>query len=128
MAPRKPVNGRRRAAASSAGGVFSGRLTAQASSTASTAPRPKVSSAATARRAILPALGAVMRAFFRAPERAAEPVVALACSPELAGETGVYLHMLRRKAMDPRATDPAFGRALWERCDELLAPHGPAVQ
>ncbi|MCA9714691.1 MAG: SDR family NAD(P)-dependent oxidoreductase, partial [Myxococcales bacterium] len=77
---------------------------------------------------VRPALGAVMRAFFRAPERPAEPVVALACSPELAGETGVYLHMLRRKAMDPRATDPAFGRALWERCDELLAPHGPAVQ
>ena len=74
---------------------------------------------------VRPALDVAMRSFFRAPEVAAEPVVYLACSPELRGETGVYLHMLRRKQMDPRATDPAFGRALWERCDELLAPHDP---
>lgn len=74
---------------------------------------------------VRPALDVAMRAFFRAPEVAAEPVVYLACSPELRGETGVYLHMQRRTQMDPRALDPEFGRALWERCDELLAPYEP---
>jgi NAD(P)-dependent dehydrogenase (short-subunit alcohol dehydrogenase family) len=68
---------------------------------------------------VQPVLGPVMRTFFRSPERAAEPVELLACAPALEPEDHVYLHMMRRKAMDPRATDPAFARAVWARCEAL---------
>jgi NAD(P)-dependent dehydrogenase (short-subunit alcohol dehydrogenase family) len=72
-----------------------------------------------------PLLGPVMRAWFRSPERAAEPVELLACAPELEGEDHVYLHMLRRKPMDPRAADPAFARTVWARCEAVRDQPGP---
>ena len=72
-----------------------------------------------------PVLGPVMRACFRSPERAAEPVELLACAPELEAEDHVYLHMLRRKLMDPRAVDPAFARAVWARCEAVRDQPGP---
>jgi NAD(P)-dependent dehydrogenase (short-subunit alcohol dehydrogenase family) len=72
-----------------------------------------------------PVLGPVMRAFFRSPERAAEPVELLACAPELEAEDHVYLHMLRRRLMDPRAADPAFARAVWARCEAVRDQPGP---
>lgn len=72
-----------------------------------------------------PLLRPVMRAWFRSPERAAEPVELLACAPELEREDHVYLHMLRRKPMDPRAADPAFARALWARCEAVRDQPGP---
>lgn len=66
-----------------------------------------------------PVIDRVMRAWFRAPERAAEPVELLCADPQLEVEDHVYLHMLRRKPMDPRATDPAFARAVWARCEAV---------
>lgn len=72
-----------------------------------------------------PLLRPVMRAWFRSPERAAEPVELLACAPELEEEDHVYLHMLRRKPMDPRAADPAFARAVWARCEAVRDRPGP---
>lgn len=74
---------------------------------------------------IQPVLGPVMRTFFRSPARAAVPVELLACSPALEPEDHVYLHMLRRKPMDPRAADPAFGEALWARCEAVRDQPGP---
>lgn len=68
---------------------------------------------------VQPLLGPVMRTFFRSPERAAEPVVRLAGDPQLEDEDHVYLHMMRRKTMDPRALDPVFSRAVWARCEAL---------
>ena len=75
---------------------------------------------------VAPLLRPVMHAFFRPPHEAALPVERLACDPALEGEEHVYLHLARRKAMDPRATDPAFARAVWERCDALEAALGPS--
>jgi NAD(P)-dependent dehydrogenase (short-subunit alcohol dehydrogenase family) len=67
-------------------------------------------------------LGAVMRAFFRTPEEGAAPVVYLAAAPELAGDTGWYLHMMRRKTASDAAVDAGNGARLWEAGEALLAP------
>ncbi len=72
-------------------------------------------------------LGLVMKAFFRSPEEAAAPVVYLAAAPELAGDTGWYLHLMRRRVASPAAIDEANGRLLWERGEALLAPRGSTL-
>lgn len=66
-------------------------------------------------------LRAVMRTFFRSPEAAAAPVIYLATAPELAGDTGWYMHLMRRKTALPAALDVENGRRLWERGEALLA-------
>ena len=69
---------------------------------------------------IKPILGPIMRWLFRSPEQAAEPVIYLACAPDMAQRSGVYLHMMREKAMSPLARDPANGKQLWEQSQRLL--------
>jgi NAD(P)-dependent dehydrogenase (short-subunit alcohol dehydrogenase family) len=68
-----------------------------------------------------PLLRGVMGALFQDPQAAAEPVIYLACSRAIERESAVYLHKMVRKRPDPRATDPARGRALWEASEALLA-------
>ena len=68
-----------------------------------------------------PLLRLLFSLFFHSPERAAEPVVFLACSPSMEGTDRVYLHLMQRKEKDPRALDPALGRRLWDASDDLLA-------
>lgn len=68
-----------------------------------------------------PALRLVFGAFFQSPMRAAEPAVHLACSRDLEGRTGVYLHMMREKPPSPEATDRAKGDRLLAASDALLA-------
>jgi NAD(P)-dependent dehydrogenase (short-subunit alcohol dehydrogenase family) len=69
-----------------------------------------------------PLLKPVMRAFFASPAQAATPVVYLTAAPELAGETGWYLHLMQHKAPSERASDPANGERLWKRAEEILGP------
>lgn len=69
---------------------------------------------------IKPILGPIMRWLFRSPEQAAEPVIYLACDPSMGERTGVYLHMMREKAMSPLASDPDNGAQLWQRSMPLL--------
>ncbi|RMF12724.1 MAG: SDR family NAD(P)-dependent oxidoreductase [Candidatus Dadabacteria bacterium] len=69
-----------------------------------------------------PILRPAMRWMFNAPTVAAEPVLWLAASPEIEHETGIYLHMKRRRAPSPEATDPNNGRRLWEWGEQVLAP------
>ena len=52
---------------------------------------------------------------------AATPVVYLSVAPELSGETGWYLHLMRRKSPAPLAVDAASREVLWSRGEELLA-------
>jgi NAD(P)-dependent dehydrogenase (short-subunit alcohol dehydrogenase family) len=66
-------------------------------------------------------LGLMMRTFFRSPEAAAAPVIYLAAAPELAGDTGWYMHLMRRKTASPAAVDADNGKRLWERGEALLA-------
>lgn len=74
-----------------------------------------------------PLLAIVMRAFFQRPGEAARPVVFLAASRTLDGETGVYLHARRRKERGERARDPAAGARLWDESERLLAAAGHAL-
>jgi NAD(P)-dependent dehydrogenase (short-subunit alcohol dehydrogenase family) len=67
-----------------------------------------------------PAADAVMQRFLASPERAAVPVVYLACAAELEGKTGQYLHMTTPKLPAPAALDPDQGRRLWEETGALL--------
>ena len=71
--------------------------------------------------AVQPVIDAALRRLFQSPEKAAGPVIYLATAPELAGETGWYLHLMRRKAASPAATDGQNGQLLWERGEALLA-------
>lgn len=67
-----------------------------------------------------PVIHGAMKRVFQSPEKAALPVVYLATAPELAGDTGWYLHLMRRKAPSTAATDAENGRRLWERGEQLL--------
>jgi NAD(P)-dependent dehydrogenase (short-subunit alcohol dehydrogenase family) len=69
----------------------------------------------------------VMKTLFRSPEAAATPVVYLAAAPELAGDTGWYLHLMRRKSPAPLATDAGRREALWSRGEALLERWLPEV-
>lgn len=64
----------------------------------------------------------VMRRTLASPERAALPVVYLACADAMEGQTGSYLHMAMPKPPAPAALDRAAGRALWEATGALLEP------
>ena len=75
-----------------------------------------------------PALELAMRAFFKAPQEAAIPVVYLACARAIDGQTGVYLHALRRRDPSPLALDRAHGARLWRRSHELLKDVGYACR
>jgi NAD(P)-dependent dehydrogenase (short-subunit alcohol dehydrogenase family) len=66
-----------------------------------------------------PLLKVVFRLFFRSPAKACEPVIYLASSPEVEGKALDYLFLMNRKQMDPKATDPANGKMLWERSEAL---------
>lgn len=74
-----------------------------------------------------PALALTMRAFFKAPEDAAVPVVYLAAAREMKGENGVYLHVKKRRHASDLARDPANGARLWERAREILSKAGHAI-
>lgn len=71
-----------------------------------------------------PILKPVMAAFFQDPMKAAEPVVYLGCSPDMARETGRYMHMMRLKEPSKEAMDQANGAQLWARSEALLREHG----
>lgn len=68
-----------------------------------------------------PVLKGVFRAFFRAPEAAAEPALYLACHPDLSRRTGVYLHLMQEKAPSALATDHAAQDALWAAAGAAVA-------
>jgi NAD(P)-dependent dehydrogenase (short-subunit alcohol dehydrogenase family) len=69
---------------------------------------------------LAPVIDGAMKRVFQSPEQAALPVIYLATAPELAGDTGWYLHLMRRKAPSPAATDAKNGRLLWERGERML--------
>lgn len=62
-----------------------------------------------------PLLSLAMSAFFASPKKASEPVMYLTCASALAGETGLYLHLMTRKDPAPQAMDAAVGKRLWEK-------------
>jgi NAD(P)-dependent dehydrogenase (short-subunit alcohol dehydrogenase family) len=73
---------------------------------------------------IKPVLKLIFAVFFRSPRKAAEPLLYLACSKAIEGETGIYLHLMRRKDISGEAADPEKARRLWRSSEELLAAAG----
>lgn len=69
---------------------------------------------------IRPLLKIIFSLFFRAPDKAAEPVVFLAVSHAMEGKTQEYLFLMSRREMDEKATDPSNGQRLWSLSEKLL--------
>ncbi len=74
--------------------------------------------------AFQPLLKVVFGIFFKSPEKAAEPVLYLAASPDVAGKSTDYLFLMSRREMDPKARDAANGKRLWEMSEQLLSKNG----
>ncbi|HTX87387.1 MAG TPA: SDR family NAD(P)-dependent oxidoreductase [Bacteroidales bacterium] len=67
-----------------------------------------------------PLMKLVFGIFFRSPAKAAVPVIYLAASPDLQGKKFDYMFLMSRKEIDPKAADPANGKKIWEKSEELL--------
>ena len=70
---------------------------------------------------IKPILSPIMRLFFNSPEKAANPVMLLACADSMGDRTGAYLHMMREKACSLHASDSENGKKLWDHSQQILA-------
>lgn len=68
---------------------------------------------------VRPLLRLVFFVFFKSPAKAAEPVIYFCCSPDAAGKTGMYLHLMTEKETAPLTLDPENGRKLWEVSEKL---------
>lgn len=69
---------------------------------------------------VRPLLRLVFSIFFKNPAKAAEPVIYFCCSPDAAGKSGMYLHLMTEKETAPLTLDPENGRRLWEASEKLL--------
>ncbi len=67
-----------------------------------------------------PIVDPVLRRLFRSPADAIDPVIYLCCAPEAGSCTGLYLHLMHRKQVSERASDPANGTKLWDASQVLV--------
>ena len=67
-----------------------------------------------------PIVDPVLRRLFRSPADAIDPVIYLCCAPEAGSSTGLYLHLMHRKQVSERASDPANGTKLWDASQVLV--------
>jgi hypothetical protein len=69
---------------------------------------------------VQPLMKLIFSMFFKSPEKAAEPVLYLACSKEMEGKPFDYLFKMSRKPIDEKAADPENGKKLWEMSEEAV--------
>ena len=74
-------------------------------------------------RFLKPILNPIMSLFFNSPDKAAAPVMLLACAENMGYRTGVYLHMMREKNCSEHASNPSNGKQIWESSQLLLADY-----
>ena len=60
------------------------------------------------------------RIFFQSPEQACRPVVYLASSGRVEGQSGLYQFLMRRRDPSALADSEESGRAVWEAFDRIL--------
>ncbi len=72
-----------------------------------------------------PIVGPMIKYLFRSPESAAAPVIYRVAAKAIEGETGIYMHMMKRKPSSPASRDVEAGRRLFERSAALVAKHDP---
>ena len=70
-----------------------------------------------------PILNPIMSLFFNTPDKAAAPVMLLACAENMGYRTDVYLHMMREKSCSEHASNPNNGKQIWESSQSLLADY-----
>ena len=70
-----------------------------------------------------PILNPIMSLFFNSPDKAAAPVMLLACADNMGQQTGTYLHMMREKTCSEHANNPSNGKQLWESSQRLLTDY-----
>lgn len=58
-------------------------------------------------------IGGIMGAMFPSPAKAIGPIIYLACSPELKGRTGEYMHLMRFKPPSEEAQNDAYAEAVF---------------
>jgi len=75
-----------------------------------------------------PLLRLIFSIFFRSPQKASDPSVYLATSPDVEGKPLDYLFLMSRKDMDEKATDPENGKKLWELSENLCQQLGIELQ
>lgn len=73
-------------------------------------------------------LRSIFKVIFRAPSKAALPVVYMAISPDYEGRTNEYQHMFKPKRMDPKVYDEPEGRKLWEESFRLWKAVDPKAE
>jgi len=66
-----------------------------------------------------PLLKIIFSLFFKSPQKACEPAVYLAASPDMEGVPWDYLFLMGRKEIDPKADDPENGKKLWDVSGEV---------
>ena len=72
-------------------------------------------------RIVKPLLKLIMGALFASPEKASQPVQYLSCSPQIEGQSGLYLHLMVNKPAAAQAQDQELAEKLWARVDEMTA-------
>lgn len=72
-------------------------------------------------RVLQPLIRIVFRLFFPGPERSAETLAHLACSPGFDRSSGRYYHLGDEKEKDPRAQDPELAGRLWDEAERAVA-------
>ena len=60
------------------------------------------------------------RLFFQPPEKAALPILYLAASGRIEGETALYQFLMRKRPPSETADSPENGKALWESLEEIF--------
>jgi NAD(P)-dependent dehydrogenase (short-subunit alcohol dehydrogenase family) len=73
---------------------------------------------------VKPILDPAMRRFFKPVDEGATPLVWLATSRSIEGQSGLYVHVKTQKERDPRASDPRTGHRLWDASEAVLARLG----
>lgn len=67
-----------------------------------------------------PLIKPVMSALFPSPTHAIGPVVYLATAPEIADQTGWYMHLMQRKPAAEKALDASNGTQLWLQAEQRV--------
>lgn len=70
-----------------------------------------------------PLLKVVMGMMFASPEKAARPAIYLSSSPDVEGQSGIYLHLMVKKDAAEQALDSQLGDEVWSRMQGMADAH-----
>ena len=74
-------------------------------------------------KALKPIINPLLKVLFKSPKKAIEPIISLACAPEIEHRTAMYLHMMQEKSVSPHASDITNGQLLWDLSEDMLSKY-----